>query len=180
MVLGCARPRYGASSGPDPAAALARRPPMALDQVWLIERGGSSPDDTVVTFRSASGRTVVLRHPAPDNATFAVLRVAADSSNDRERTLTLTPTPGRYGLTVTIDGGLPEGTTLLFSYAAHFVAPAEAIVRYPTLTQLERGIGVGRLRPDSLIEFVAATRPAADMLMIPLTASGRYLLAAPR
>lgn len=153
---------------------------MALERVWLIERGGSSPGDTVVTFPASAGRTVVLRHPAPDNATFAVLSVPADSGTEGERTLTLTPMPGRYGLTVAANGELPAGTTLLFSYAAHFVAPAEAAARYPTITAMERGLGVGRLRPDSLFEFVAATRPAADMLRFPLTASGRYLLAVPR
>lgn len=153
---------------------------MPLERVWLIERGGASPGDTVVTFPARTGRTVVLRHPAPDNATFAVLVVPADSGTRGERTLTLAPMPGRYGLTVTAEGALPEGTTLLFSYAAHFVAPAEAAVRYPSLSALERGLGVGRLRPDSLFEFVAATRPAADMLRFPLTTPGRYLLAAPR
>src|SRR5690606_17384899 len=117
--------------------------------------------DTTVRFARTAGRTIVLRHPAPDNATFAVLVVPADSTGTGEVELTLAPAPGRYGLTVGATPELPKGATLRFSYAAHFQAPPGSLDRYVSVTRLEQGLGAGRVDGTQL-RFVAATRPAAD------------------
>lgn len=181
LLAACApAPRFGGANGPDAARTLASGPPVPLEQLWLIERAGPSPHDTVVTFPTADGRVIVLRHPAPDNATFAVITVPPDSSARGTTTLTLLPSPGRYGLTITAAPALPARATLRFSYAAHFVAPPEALTRYGSLARVEQALGLGHLaRPDHLT-FVAATRPAADMLLAPLVAEGTWHLATRR
>jgi hypothetical protein len=182
VVLGaCApAPRFGGPTGPDAARTLADRPPVPLDQLWLMERAGTSPRDTVVAFPTADGRVIVLRHPAPDNATFAVITVPPDSAATGTTTMTLVPAPGRYGLTITAQPRLPARATLRFSYAAHFMAPNEALLRYRTLALLEQALGMGYAAPAGRLTFVAATRPAADMLLAPLVAGGTWYLAAPR
>ncbi len=159
---------------------LATRGPMALDSVWLVGRGGPSPTDTVVGFDAAAGRTIVMRHPAPDNATFAVVTVAPDSSRRGELELRLLPTPGRYGLTITAEPALPTGTTLRFSYAAHFVAPQGATERYPSVTRLEQALGMGRVLAGDRFQFIRATRPAGDIMQVTLDTAGTYHLAAAR
>lgn len=172
--------RFGGAAAPDAATTLASGPPIPLEQLWLMERAGTSPRDTVVTFPTADGRVIVLRHPAPDNATFAVISVPADSTATGTTTLTLAPAPGRYGLTITADPTLPARATLRFSYAAHFMAPDEAFTRYRTLALLEQALGMGYVAPEGRVTFVAASRPAADMLQAPLAASGTWYLAARR
>jgi hypothetical protein len=173
-------PRFGGANGPDAARTLADGPPVPLEQLWLIERAGPSPRDTVVTFPTAEGRVIVLRHPAPDNATFAVLTVPPDSTATGTTTLTLAPAPGRYGVTITAQPQIPARATLRFSYAAHFMAPGEALARYRTLALLEQALGMGYVGPADRLTFVAATRPAADMLLAPLAAGGTWYLAARR
>ncbi len=173
-------PRFGGATGPDAARTLADGPPVPLDQLWLMERAGTSPRDTTVTFPTANGRVIVLRHPEPDNATFAVITVPADSTASGTTTLTLEPAPGRYGLTITAEPALPAGATLRFSYAAHFMAPPEALARYRTLALLEQALGVGHATPEGNLTFIAATRPAADMLLAPLVTEGTWHLAARR
>lgn len=180
LATGCARQRFGATAGPESSVQLAARGPMPLDAVWLMERGGTSPADTTVDFDARAGRTIVLRHPPPDNATFAVVTIPPDSSRRGELVVRLTPAPGRYGLSVTAEPALPAQTTLRFSYAAHFIAPQGTTTRYPTLTRLEQGLGVGRVLADGRFQFVRATRPAGDMLQVTLDAPGTYHLAAPR
>lgn len=152
---------------------------MPLDQLWLVERSGASPGDTTVTFPARAGRTIVLRHPPPDNATFAVVRIPPDSGATGELTLTLRPMPARYGLAVE-GAALPEGTTLRYSYAGHFVVPEGALVRYFTPARFEQGLGIGVDRGDGRVQFVAARRPAADQLEVPLGRTGTWYLAAPR
>jgi hypothetical protein len=173
-------PRFGGANGPDAARTLADGPPVPLEQLWLMERAGTSPRDTVVTFPSADGRVIVLRHPAPDNATFAVITVPPDSTASGITTLTLAPAPGRYGVTIGAEPTLPARATLRFSYAAHFMAPADALARYRTLALLEQALGMGYVAPEGSLTFVAANRPAADMLHAPLGEQGTWYLAAPR
>lgn len=181
LLAGCTpAPRYGGTAGPDAARTLAQGPPIPLEQLWLMERAGTSPRDTVVAFTAADGRVIVLRHPAPDNATFAVITVPPDSTATGTTTLTLAPAPGRYGLTITAQPQLPARATLRFSYAAHFMAPADALARYRTLALLEQALGMGYVAPAGKLTFVAATRPAADMLLAPLAAAGTWYLAARR
>lgn len=182
LVLAACTPaqRFGGAAGPDAASTLAAGPPIPLEQLWLMERAGTSPRDTVVTFPTANGRVIVLRHPAPDNATFAVITIPADSAGSGETTLTLTPAPGRYGLTITAEPKLPARATLRFSYAAHFMAPADALTRYRTLVLLEQALGLGHVAPEGRLTFIAAARPAADMLEAPLVAQGTWYLAARR
>jgi hypothetical protein len=181
LLVACTpAPRFGGTTGPDAARTLADGPPVPLEQLWLMERAGTSPRDTVVVFPTAEGRVVVLRHPAPDNATFAVINVPPDSTATGTTTLTLVPAPGRYGLTITAQPQLPARATLRFSYAAHFMPPPEALARYRTLALLEQALGMGYVAQEGRLTFVAANRPAADMLLAPLASGGTWYLAAPR
>ncbi len=176
MVSGCARNSVVVPG--DPIAALKAGPPVALAQVLPLERSGVSPDDTVVTIQRSAGRTVMIRHRAPDNSIFAVVRIPGDSAAGGTTTLTVRSIPGRYGVDVETTSPLPAGTTISFSYAVHFQAPSEALTRYGTAVRFEQALAIGRVEGERF-RYLSNDRPAADMLSGPLEMPGRYLIAGP-
>jgi hypothetical protein len=154
---------------------------VALSAVWILERSGASPPDTVVTFRAGAGRTIVMRHGAPDNAIFAIIEVAADTARRASAdsvVLRLSPSPGRYGVDLQSSDSTLKGIRLTFSYATHFQEPSEALSRYPTPAQFEFQTAAARLIGAEQLQFVVGDRPAADMIRFNVTGNGTWLLAA--
>lgn len=146
----------------------------------VLEQAGISPTDTVVRFAAASGRRVLLRHAPPDNAVFAVVDLPPDSSASDSITLTLRPTPGRYGLSVVAAPRLPSGGRITFSYAIHFRAPPLDSSRYRGEVAYAQWLGIGRLTESDRLTFLPSRRPAADMVRAAMDEPGVYLVAAPR
>jgi hypothetical protein len=153
-------------------------PPVPRTQLWELGHGGDQPADTTHRFAGASGRVIVLRHPAPDNSVFALVTIPAVDRAD-SLTVRLTPVPDQYAITITGDA-LPPGTTLTFSYGIHFAPPDSAATRYPTALRFERALAIGRLEDDGRVQFLASERPASDVLRASLVGPGTYLVAAPR
>lgn len=180
ITAGCGGPQFAPGGQPDPTTTLPALPPQPLDQVLILEQEGISPTDTVVRFDAASGRRVLLRHAPPDNAVFAVVDLPPDSSASDSITLTLRPTPGRYGLAVSAVPRLPSGGSITFSYAIHFRAPSLDSSRYRGDVGYAQWLGVGRLTDPDRLTFLPYRRPAADMLRAPMAEPGEYLVAAPR
>ncbi len=156
---------------------------VALTEVWLLDRLGPSPTDTVVRFSAATGRTIVIRHPRPDHAVFAILTFPPGiltAAQGDSITVRVRPLPGRYGMAIDTDDtfvGFALGT---FSYAAHFSAPTGSTARYPTSARLEAALGAARLTDTTKVLFLPSERPAGDMLRFAIARAGTYLLAAPR
>lgn len=156
--------------------------PLPLAQVYVLEAAGILPDDTTVTVPRGARRVVVLRRSAPDFGLFARMEFA-DSTltgpvGDSVR-IGIHPTPGEYGLELEVTGALHGEVTLIFSYGSHFLAPAGARERYGSDLVFEQSLGVGRVE-NGQIAFLATSRPGTDMVSAPITAPGRYLVAAPR
>jgi hypothetical protein len=155
-------------------------PTLSLSQVLVADRSGLSPSDTAVTFHAAQGRTVVMRHTAPDNSIYAILTMPADSTASDSVTVTLRATPGRYGLQLGAAPRLPSGSVLTFSYAIHFIPPATVPNgTYPSISRYADWLGLGRLQGDSSFKFLSHTRPGGDMLRATISEPGEYLIAAP-
>jgi len=158
-------------------------PPLPVAQVFILESWGAAPNDTVVTWPVADPRVIVLRRAPPDNNLFgriifppgSVVPRQGDSAMVRVRMA-----PGLYGVDVITDAELKPGAQIVFSYGIHFTAPAAARQVYGSEIRFERFLGVGRLHADSTLVFLDSYRPGSDLLMSPLPAAGRYLVAAPR
>jgi len=60
----------GPAPGPSPRTYEA-------GQVFTVEVWGAQAPDTVVTFASSSGRSIILRHGPPDNTVFAEVDIPA-------------------------------------------------------------------------------------------------------
>lgn len=139
--------------------------------------------DTSVTFAAKSGRTVVMRHAAPDDAIFVIVQfpASADTAHARDSLhVTIHPTPGKYGFSIASADKLTTGTTATFSYAMHFRTPGEAAVTNPGPGRFEQLLVPALLTSDNKVQFLQGERPAADMLRFPIAAAGTYAAAAPR
>ncbi|HTL04616.1 MAG TPA: hypothetical protein VL241_02635 [Gemmatimonadales bacterium] len=183
LLLGCGTPQGTAPGAAPPAAKTPATRPLA--QVFVLEAAGAQPDDTVVALTSGAPRVIVLRRSAPDFGLFArlelgdsTLRAAAGAAADAG--LTLRPRPGEFALDLEVRGTLHEGGSILFSYGAHFVAPAGARERYGSDLRFEQELTIGRLEPNGDVVFLPTRRPGSDMLEAPLAGPGRYLVVAPR
>jgi len=181
MIAACGGPRYAPGNGPDPVATVQALPPQPLDRVLILEQAGASPSDTVFRFAAGLGRTILVRHAPPDNAIFAIVAIPPDSGAADSITVTLQPSPGRYGLALTASPRLPSGGTITFSYAVHFQAPSTLDTsRYRDARDYARWLGIGRVLDGDRVRFLAFSHPAADMLRAPLNGQGVYVVAAPR
>lgn len=162
---------------------MRRGPPVAQERVWWLERSGPSPTDTTVVFPAKAGRTIVMRHGAPDNAIYFLLIVPAGAlvpaQGDSAR-IALRPLPGRYGVVLESPDRFGEGIVGTFSYAIHFQAPSDAAPRYPTPARFEQAVGAARLVDAQLLQFLPTERPAADLARFAVAGGGTYLLAAPK
>ncbi len=159
-------------------------PPLAVDRLYILESGGTPPEDTVVVYPAGAPRVIVLRRGPPDNGVFATLRfpvgsLAAAAGRDSIR-ITVRPRPGVFGLDLETDAAFVRGAEVEFSYAVHFISPAGARARYGSDIGFERELSIGRMPAGGLLSFLPTARSAADNLSAPLVGPGRYLVAAPR
>jgi len=181
-LAACGPPHPGAPgpATPEPKAL----PPRPLDQVFVLEAAGSQPGDTVIQLLPGTARVIVLRREAPDFGLFARVELGdstlKSAGNGSPVALSLRPRPGEYGMELDSPAGLGKGGTILFSYGAHFVAPAGARQRYGSDIYFERALAIGRLESNGQVVFLPTLRPGSDMLSAPLDGPGRYLVAAPR
>jgi hypothetical protein len=153
--------------------------------VFVLEAAGAQPDDTVVALTAGAPRVIVLRRSAPDYGLFALLELGdstlrSPAAGAANAGLTLRPRPGEFALDLEVRGTLQEGGSILFSYGAHFVAPAGARERYGSDLRFERELTIGRLEQNGDVVFLPTRRPGSDMLQAPLAGPGRYLVVAPR
>jgi len=161
--------------------ALAPRP---LAQVFVLEASGAQPEDTSLTVASGTPRVVVVRRSAPDYGIFAQLHFPESSltapAGAAEAKVTISPRPSLYGLDLVVTGNVSPGATIVFSYGAHFVAPAGARQRYGSNLAFEKELAIARLEESGQVIFLPTSRGSSDMLSAPLAGPGRYLVAAPR
>lgn len=158
-------------------------PPLPLDRTAVLESWGDPPGDTVVTFAAGENRTITVARGGGDRNLFARLDFPAGTLRPVRGdsvTVRLAPRPGLYGLDLDANADFGPGASITFSYAMHFVAPADARTAYGSDVRYERFLGIGRLSMDTTLVFLDSWRPAADMLTAPLVGPGRYLVAAPR
>lgn len=184
LVAACGPPK-GITPGTAPTVvvpkALAPRP---LAEVFVLEASGAQPEDTALNVVSGGPRVVVVRRSAPDYGIFAELHfpgktlTAPIGASDAR--LTISPRPSQYGLDLSVAGTVGDGATIVFSYGAHFVAPAGARARYGSNLAFEKELAIGRLEENGQVVFLPTTRAASDVLSAPLAGPGRYLVAAPR
>ena len=171
----------GGSQSPYPVAKPGTVVP--IEQVWILELAGASPADTTVTFESATGRTILMRHGPPDNAIFAIIDIPPDAiapAGGTEATITIHPTPGRFGFTISSSGQWQGVVQVTFSYAIHFQEPSDAMTRFPSAGRFELALGAARSGPDGTLAFLETRRPAADMLQFGVDQPGTYLLGVPK
>ncbi len=184
MLAACGPPK-GSAPGTVPTAAqprtLAARP---IAEVYVLEASGAQPEDTSLSVTSGAPRVVVVRRSAPDYAIFAQLQfpdsTLTATAGSAAATVTISPRPSLYGLDLEVGGTLTAGATIVFSYGAHFLAPAGARQRYGSNLAFEKELAIGRLEDNGQVVFLPTSRPASDMLSAPLSGPGRYLVAAPR
>lgn len=154
-----------------------------VEKVLILEATGTQVHDTTVTFALATGRTIVMRHPVPDDALFLILQFppVKDSLRVRDSVrVTILPVHGKYGFLLNTTDKLGAGVQATFSYAIHFKSPAEAVTKYPSPGRLEAQLIPALLGEANKVEFLTGTRPAADMIRFPVVAAGMYALTALR
>ena len=179
LVVACGG-RQNASTASQPRATEERTLPQT--DVWVLEAGGTPPNDTTLTLSAGHARVVVLRNGAPDLATFAVLIFPDSSLKAPEGTpveLTVHVRPGVYGVDVQC-GAEAAGASIIFKFARHFEAPTAAIKKYGSAAAFERELAIGRLNDDGSILLLATRRPNEDNLSAPLKGNGSYVVAGPR
>ena len=111
---------------------------------------------------------------------FASLTFPSNAFADSGQTVTveMRSRPGVYGLDLITSLPLRPGTTTLeFSYARYFSAPARARQVFHTDVAYERALAIGRILPDNQIELLSSARPAPDHLAATVPAAGSYLVA---
>ncbi len=172
--------RRGVNTSSRPEETVERT--LAQSDVWVLEAGGTPPDDTTLTLIAGQARVVVLRNGAPDLATFAVL-IFPDSALKAEAgtpvELTLHVRPGVYGLDIDCKAET-VGARIMFKYARHFEAPIEAYKKYGSNEAFERQLAIGRLNGDSTMLLLATRRPNQDNLSALIKGNGAYVVAGPR
>ena len=168
------------STSAQPQETPERTMPQA--NVWVLEAGGTPPDDTTYTLIAGSQRVVVLRNGAPDLATFAVLIFPDSSLKAPAGTpveLTVRVRPGVYGVDVNCAAEF-QGARIIFKYARHFEAPNAAEQKFGSATAFERDLAIGRLNDDGSILLLPTRRPNQDNLSAPLRGNGSYVVAGPK
>jgi hypothetical protein len=174
----------GGRPSPDDGAVAPTAPrTIALESAIVLETAGPPPSDTTVTFRTGERRIIVLRHGPPENVIFAELAFAPEAfgpESGREVRVDVRPRPGVYGVDVATTLPIRAGASIAFSYARYFLAPTRARTVYGNEVVFERALAIGRLQPGGMLTLLPATRPASDVLSVPLPGAGRYLVAAPQ
>ncbi len=150
--------------------------------VWVLEAGGTPPDDTTLTLTAGQARVVVLRNGPPDLTTFAVLVFPDSALKAPEGTpieLALSVRPGVYGLDISSKAET-AGARIIFKYARHFEAPIAARKKYGSDAAFEKELAIGRLDDDGSILLLPTRRPDEDNLSAPIRGNGSYVVAGPR
>jgi hypothetical protein len=168
----------GGGSTPDPSQDVT----LPADRLFLLEAWGAPPSDTTVSLTPGRRRTIVMRHGPPDNTVFAELTLGADAtdSSGSSITVTLTPRPGTYGLTIGATPAFTSEVTLRFEYPVHFSAPAAAIAKYGNAARYEAALAIGHQQDDGDFHLLPSSRPAADVLQATIPGAGVYIVAAPK
>ena len=171
----------GSQPSPEQSAPVPTvRRMVTRDSVVVLEAWGAAVADTSMLVAIGRPRTIILRHGAPDNTTFAELTIPANAfagaQGDSVRVV-LRPRPAVYGLDIRADATLQPGAELVFKYAYHFSRPA-GTGRYGTDVELEEALFIGRLQDDGMVAVLRSTRPASDNLQALLPADGTYVVAA--
>jgi hypothetical protein len=172
--------RRNAPPGPGPEETAERLLPQA--DVWVLEAGGTPPDDTTLTIPAGVFRYIVIRNGPPDQAAFAVLEFPEKAFSLPYGTpveMSISVRPGVYGIDW-ICAERPTGARITFKYARHFEAPVAARRRYGSDTAFERELAVGRLLDDGTILLLRTRRPHVNDVSAPLEQSGSYVVAGPR
>jgi hypothetical protein len=185
ILLAACGPPKGIAPGTVPAVTQPKAlPPRPLAEVFVLEASGAQPEDTVLSVASGTPRVVVVRRSAPDYGIFAKLQFPEKTltapAGATEAKLTISPRPSLYGLDLAVVGTVGDGATIVFSYGAHFVAPAGARQRYGSNLAFEKELAIARLEENGQVVFLPTSRPGSDILSAPLAGPGRYLVAAPR
>ena len=179
LALGCGG-RQNVNGSSQPEETPERTLPQA--DVWVLEAGGTPPNDTTYTLIAGQRRVVVLRNGAPDLATFAVLTFPDSALKAPEGTpveLTVHVRPGVYGVDIDCKAEL-VGARLVFKYARHFEAPNAAEQKFGSATAFERDLAIGRLNDDGTILLLPTRRPNQDNLSAPIRGNGSYVVAGPK
>lgn len=182
LVLACGTARPITSTGnPVPVTGDPSRT-YALSQVFPLGLDSLPPHDTTLQVARGIPRVVVLRHPAPDDLTFAELALPAqafDSTGPDSVTVTIRVRHEVYGLEITTSAPL-RVARLTFKYPVHFAAPAGARAAFGSDVAFERALAIGKLGPGETIVFQRSTRPATDNLAAVITSAGSYVVGAPK
>lgn len=182
-AAGCHRNTLSDPGAPPPGATLYRSQPIAADRAWIAELAGTTPADTSVTFPADSGRTIIVRHGAPDNAILAIVRFDPGTLKPQSGTdaqVLLHPIPGRLGIAVLTPDAIGAGASVTLSYGFHFQAPSDAKAHFGSAGRFEQALAAARTLPDGRLQFLRTERPASDMVRFDITASATYLLATPK
>ncbi len=171
----------GANS-PRPESVITQTLPV--DQLYLVEVGGVPPADTSVTFKTGEPRTVIMRHPAPDNGVFAELVFPADmfpnGGPEDSVTVQAAVRPGLYGLDISSTVQTDKTGIVRFKYPVHFSAPQGALAKYGNAVRYEQVLQIGRQIEDGRYALYRSTRRASDNLEAPMVLPGRFVVGAPR
>lgn len=178
-VLACGGRREGP---PAPAPEETSERLASQQDVWILEAGGTPPDDTTLTIPAGEFRFIVVRNGPPDQAAFVVLEFperafALPYGTPVEMSIRIRP--GVYGIDW-VCAERPTGARITFKYARHFEAPVAARRRYGSDTAWERELVVGRLQDDGNILLLRTRRPHVNDVSAPLELSGSYVVAGPR
>jgi hypothetical protein len=176
LSAACARrgPRTAAASGVTPRRTL------PADSVFILGAGGTPPADTVARVPAGRAHAVVLRHPPPDLATFAVVEFGDGAFEGGDSVdVTFKVHPGTYGLDIASARPFTGGT-ITFKYARYFVAPEAARQRYGTDARFETQLAVGRPAGNGTIVLLPTSRVASDNVSAPLEGAGSYVVAGPK
>jgi hypothetical protein len=166
---------------PPPGPTPARTLPIA--SVYLLQESGPPPPDTTVTLVAGTPRHILFRTQPPDNTVIADVFFGAQAFQAAVGTpvpVTLRASPAAFGLILEAGAPFQAGAEITFKYAVHFVAPPEAVSKYPNHVVLERALAVGRLNAGGEIDLLPSVRPASDNLQAPAATPGTYVVAAPR
>lgn len=176
------------AAAPTPAQKKAAAEPVVVladGQYWTLEAAGSPPADTTVTIVPGTPRTIVIRHEAPDNATFAEVAFPANAFADSSGggapvEVKLVPRPGYYAMDVTMSRAPATPGTIAFKYARYFSAPEPARAARGSDVGFERTLVIGRVDSAGTVTALPSARPAADHLAAPLARAGHYLVLGPK
>ena len=170
------------ANSPRPKSEITQTLP--LEQLYLLEAGGIAPADTSVTFKTGQSRTVIMRHPAPDNGVFAELVFPPDMFEDKGAddsvTVKASVRPGLYGLDISSTKETDKTGIVRFKYPVHFSAPQGALAKYGNAVRYEQVLQICRQREDGRYDLYRSTRRASDNLEAPMLLPGRFVVGAPR